>query len=594
MCFANRNRCKRCNKETIQYVSKCQQYPNVTTETATHAIRGRHRRIRSCKECRRTERRRAEEEAALTTVHHQQAKAIIEWQRLERPLPLSDEAIATRYGDLYLDGERLHPYCVGFTDIHRDYMAAHRRELAARSKKIQEALNEVEFELTVDELEIVAMIFSEDAMFDECIQRQAEIDSGARTMTETDRDFSFHEVGTIRNFNRAMVTIKSAARRNNFGTWTVDVPDRYVAEDRIRREIIAYIAALEEANAEDDRIDKFTNQVLNEFKKEEETFDFDPKTCSLKSEVPVWGRVDDRKTFCEWKNHCQQSSKKLEGKFDRWYTLINQYRKYLMIVSPAQATLFSIARNKIASRMFRALTGRPEPVPLVKVPEPATPELQSQETHDNELSSLDLDDYLDTDSEDDGCDMALSDTEDDDDESNGVEMTPARQRLQQSLSGLEQLVQISNGFIRDLPEQSNTGAAYLQQCIRFLNDQLASNSYPTGAEWEIVAQYTANAMEMLNHLNDERNARAASRQAESPGAWREPTQEPEPFLVDLTPMELGIMEEEPDSIAHGRRHILGLSSPLRAYEWRLEEEGSEDGNVWRGEMYDEDEDEEYF
>ncbi|KAK6594900.1 hypothetical protein H4I96_10631 [Botrytis cinerea] len=557
MCFANRSRCKRCNKETIQYVSKCQQYPNVTTETATHAIRGRHRRIRSCKECRRTERRRAEEEATLTTVHHQQAKAIIEWQRLERPLPLSNEAIATR-----------------------DYMAAHRRELAARSKKIQEALNEVEFELTVDELEIVAMIFSEDAMFDECIQRQAEIDSGARTMTETDRDFSFHEVGTIRNFNRAMVTIKSAARRNNFGTWTVDVPDRYVAEDRIRREIIAYIAALEEANAEDDRIDKFTNQVLNEFKKEEETFDFDPKTCSLKSEVPVWGRVDDRKTFCEWKNHCQQSSKKLEGKFDRWYTLINQYRKYLMLVSPAQATLFSIARNKIASRMFRALTGRPEPVPLVKVPEPATPELQSQETHDNELN--------------DGCDMALSDTSDDDDESNGVEMTPARQRLQQSLSGLEQLVQISNGFIRDLPEQSNTGAAYLQQCIRFLNDQLASNSYPTEAEWEIVAQYTANAMGMLNHLNDERNARAASRQAESPGAWREPTQEPEPFLVDLTPMELGIMEEQPDSIAHGRRHILGLSSPLRAYEWRLEEEGSEDGNVWRGEMYDEDEDEEYF
>ncbi|TEY54935.1 hypothetical protein BOTCAL_0235g00070 [Botryotinia calthae] len=564
MCFANRSRCKRCNKETIQYVSKCQQYPNVTAETATHAIRGRHRRIRSCKECRRTERRRAEEEATLTTVHHQQAKAILEWQRLERPLPLTDEAIATR-----------------------NYMAAHRLQLAARSKEIQEALNEVEFELTIDELEIVSMVFSEDAMFDECIQRQAEIDSGARTMTESDKEFSFHEVGTTRNYNGAMDTIKSAARRNNFGTWTVDVPDRYVAEDRVRREIIAYIATLEEANADDDRIDKFINRVLDRFKKDEETFDFDPKARSLASEVPVWGRVDDRKTFCEWKNHCQQSSKRLEGTFDRWYTLINQYRKYLILVSPAQATLFSIARNTIASRMFRALTGRPEPAPLVKVPEPTTPELQSQEIHDDEPSSLDLDDYLDTDSEDDGCDMALSDTSDD--ESNGVEMTPARQRLQQSLLGLAQLVQISDGFIRDLPDQSNTGAAYLQQCIRFLNDQLASNSYPTEAEWEIVAQYTANAMEMLNHLNDERNARAASRQAGQPGVWREPTQEPEPFFVDLTPMEVGIIEEEPENIAYGGRHILGLLSPLRAYEWRLEEEGSEDGSVWRGETFDEDE-----
>ncbi|TGO26381.1 hypothetical protein BPAE_0061g00530 [Botrytis paeoniae] len=582
MCFANRSRCKRCSKETIQYVSRCEQWPEVTTETATHAIRGRHRRIRCCKECKRADRRRAAEEAESTTTHHQQAKAILEWQRLERPLPLTDEAIASKYTDLFMSKERLHPYCIGFTDMHRDYISGHRQHLAARSEEIQEALDEVENELTDAEIEIISMVLSEDDMFDECIQRQAEIDSGSRTMTESDKGFSFHEVGSTRNFNRAMETIKLAARRNNFGTWTTDMPDRYVAEDRVRREIISYIDASECSNADDDRIDKFISRVMRKFQKDEETFDFDPKARTLTSEIPVWSRVEDRKTFCEWKHENEQLLESLRGKFDRWYTIINQYRKYLIEVAPAQATLFSISRNTIAARMFRALAGRPEPAPLANVPGPEQPELQPYDNSNDELSFLELGDYVDSDFEDDPSNMALSDSSDN--ESRGIEMTPSRQRIQQSLAGLEQLVHISNEFIRELPGLIDTGAAYLNQCIRFLNDQLANDSYPTAAEWEVVKQYTANAIEMLNHLNDERNARA-SRQAEQPS---EPTPEPEPFFVDVTPMEVGVIEEEPDNIAYGRRSIFGLSSPSEANEW-LRVEESEDGDVWRGELFEEDE-----
>ncbi|KAF5877216.1 uncharacterized protein Bfra_001581sa [Botrytis fragariae] len=588
MCFANRSRCKRCSKETIQYVSKCEQYPEVTTQTATHAIRGRHRRIRCCKECRRTERQQAAEEAESTTMHHQQAKAILEWQRLERPLPLTDEAIASKYTDLFMNQGRLHPYCIGFTDMHRNCISGHRQHLAARSREIQEALDEVESVLTDAEIEIISMVLSEDEMFDECIQRQAEIDSGARTMTESDKGFSLHEVGSTRNFKRAMETIKLAARRNNFGTWTADMPDRYVAEDRVRREIISYIDALEHANADDDRIDKFISRVMRKFQKDEETFDFDPKARTLTSEIPIWGRVEDRKTFCEWKHENEQSLENFTGKFDRWYTLMNQYRKYLVEVAPAQATLFSISRNTIAARMFRALAGRPEPASLANVPESKQPALQPHDNSDDEVSSLELSDYVNSDSEDDPSNMALSDSSGN--ESSGIEMTPSRQRIQQSLAGLAQLVQISNEFIRELPGLIDTGAAYLNQCIRFLNDRLASDSNPTEAEWEIVRQYTANAMEMLNHLNDERNARA-SRQAEQeqPSAWHEPTPEPEPFFVDVTPMEVGVIEEEPDDIAYGRRSIFGLSSPAEGNEWLRLEEESEDGEVWRGELFEEDE-----
>lgn len=588
MCFANRSRCKRCSKETIQYVSKCEQYPEVTTETATHAIRGRHRRIRCCKECKRGERRRAAEEAESITMHHQQAKAIIEWQRLERPLPLTDEAIASKYNELFMNKERLHPYCIGFTDIHRNYMSGHRQHLAARAKDILDALMGVDYDLTADELQVISTVLSEDAMFDECIQRQAEIDSGSRTMTESDKGFSFHEVGNTRNFNRAMEKITLAAKRNTFGTWTADMPDRYVAEDKVRREIISYIDALGNANADDDRIDKFISRVMRKFQNDEETFDFDPKARTLTSEIPVWGRVEDRKTFCEWKHENQQSLDSLTGKFDRWYTLINQYRKYLVEVAPAQATLFSVSRNTIAARMFRTLAGRPEPAPLTKVPEPEQPEIQSQDDDDDEMSSLELGDYIDSDSEDDPSNIALSDS---DTESVEIEMTPARQQIQQSLAGLAQLVHISNEFIRDLPGLVDTGAAYLNQCIRFLEDQFASDSYPTEAEWEIVRQYTANAVEMLNHLNDERNARA-SRQAEEveqPSVWPEPTPEPEPFFVDVTPMEVGVIEIEPDNIAYGRRSIFGLPSPAEGGEWLRVEEGSEDGDVWRGEMFEEDE-----
>ncbi|TGO35239.1 hypothetical protein BHYA_0165g00110 [Botrytis hyacinthi] len=591
MCFANRSRCKRCSKETIQYVSKCEQYPEVTAETATHAIRGRHRRIRCCKECKRTERRRAAEEAESTTIQHQQAKAIIEWQRLERPLPLTDEAIASKYTELFMNKERLHPYCIGFTDIHRNYISGHRQHIAARAKDILDALAEVDHDLTDDEFQVISVVLSEDTMFDECIQRQAEIDSGSRTMTESDKGFSFHEVGNTRNFNRAMETVTLAAKRNNFGTWTADMPGRYVAEDRVRREIISYIDALERANADDDRIDKFISRVMRKFQNDEETFDFDPKARTLTSGIPIWGRVEDRKTFCEWKHENQQSLDSLTGKFDRWYTLINQYRKYLVEVAPAQATLFSISRNLIAARMFRALAGRPEPAPLANVPEPEQPEIQPRDDDDDELSSLELGDYIDSDSEDDPSNMALSDS---DNESSGIEMTPDRQRIQQSLAGLAQLVQISNEFIRELPGLIDTGAAYLNQCIRFLDDQLASDSYPTEAEWEVVRQYTANAMEMLNHLNNERNARASRQaeqveQAEQPTVWREPTPEPEPFFVDVTPMDVEIIEAEPDNIAYGRRSIFGLPSPVEGSEWLRVEEESEDGDVWRGELFEEDE-----
>ncbi|KAF7955631.1 hypothetical protein EAE96_004557 [Botrytis aclada] len=586
MCFANRRRCKRCSKETIQYVSKCEQYPEVTTETRTHAIRGRHRRIRCCKECKRTETRLAAEEAASRTVHHQQAKAILEWQRLERPLPLTDEAIASKYTELFLNKERLHPYCIGFTDIHRNYISGHREHLAARTREIQEALDEVENELTDAEIEDISTVLSEDAMFEECIQRQAEIDSGSRPMTESDKRFSLHEVGSSGNYNRAFETIKSAVRRNNFGTWTAGMPDRYVAEDRVRREIISYIDALEHVNADDDKVDRFILQVIRAFQKDEETFDFDPKAKVLACELPVWGRVEDRKTFCEWKHENEQSLESIAGKFDRWYTIINQYHKYLVESAPAQATLFSIARNTVAARTFRALAGRPEPAPRATISSPEQPEIQAQDDDDDELSSLELADYIDSDSEDDPSNMALSESSEQ--ETNEIGMTPSHQRIQQTLAELTHLVHISNEFIRELPGQIDTGAAFLNQCIRFLNDQVARNSSPTEAEWEIVRQYTANATEMLNHLHDERNARAGT-QAELPAVWREPTPEPEPFFVDVTPMEVVVFEQEPDNIAYGRRTIFGLTRPSEGSEWVAVEEGSEDGDVWRGELFDEDE-----
>ncbi|KAF7862590.1 hypothetical protein EAF04_007463 [Stromatinia cepivora] len=567
MCFAHRSFCKECRKETINYVSKCEQYPEVTTETATHAIRGRHRRIRACKDCKHRERQRAEEESRNIAVHHRQAKAILEWMRLERPLPLTDEGIAAKYTELFDNHERLHPYCVGFTNMHEGLIEAHRERLLIRANQISKECSKVKGELSEEAERAVTMIFHEEKIMDECLRRQAEIDSGVRTMTESDKEFSLHEVGSTKHYQHALNLIMEAPQPAGptFGEWAGDIPDRFIYEDGVRGEINDYLDVLTREGS-NETIDEFRSEVVRLQLLDEETFDFDPNARVIQGDTPAWVTVNmpERITFRQWVVQYENTMGRIRPHFQRWYRLVDGFRVYLAQIAPAQHTLFNFIRNTIAARTFRALTGRPETRPRRAS---SVNFFSEDEEPEDEESDDDLDDEL---------------------SEAGIQITPTRERLEASIAGLESLLQISNTLMQVLPDQYfNSGTPFIIPPLRFLNRQLDSETWPTEAEWMMVQRNAENALEALSELNNERNARVRraleeERERERQGSHE---QEPEdsPFFVDLAPLRVVVMEPVPDNIVYARRAILGLPPPPGELEWPEEDE-----DIWNGELFEDD------
>ncbi|KAJ8069415.1 hypothetical protein OCU04_003068 [Sclerotinia nivalis] len=573
MCFANRSFCKGCRKETIKYVSKCDQYPEVTTETTTHAIRGRHRRIRACKDCKRKETQRAEEESRNIAVHHGQAKAILEWMRLERPLPLTDEVIADKYSKLFHDRERLHPYCVGFTNMHEGLIAERKEYLATRADQIAKEYLKVKGVLSKEAEGAVLMIVNEEKMMDEAFKRQAEIDSGVRTMTESDKGFSLHEIGKAESYQHAMDLIMDAQETvaqetvgPKFAEWAGNIPDQFITEDRVRREINGFLDVLV-LEGSDETIDEFRGEVIRLNVLDEETFDFDPNARVLQGDTPAWIAVNmpERITFREWVDECENTLGRIRPLFQRWYRLIDDYRAYLAQIASAQHTLFNVTRNTIAARTFRALTGRPET-------RPRAPSINSPPRY----GIIWVLEGSETEGSDDSLDDELSGAD--------IRITPIRERLEESIAGLESLLYISNTLMRNLPDLFfRSVTASLIPPIRLLNRQIESNTWPTEDEWRMIQRNTESALEALGELNAELNVRVRraleeelerERERERQGR-NEPEPGIEPFFFDLTPMQVVALEREPENIAYARRAIIGLSPPPQEFDWQ-----EEDGDVW--------------
>ncbi|APA11318.1 predicted protein [Sclerotinia sclerotiorum 1980 UF-70] len=591
MCFANRTVCKKCRVEIIKYVSKCDQFPEVFRETDTHAIRGRHRRISACKDCKRKERRRLEEESRNIVVHHEQAKAILEWMRLERPLPFTDEVIAVKYNELYNNHERLHRYCIDFTNMHESLIAERRQYLLHRADIIRKEGMKVTRELSEAANKAATMILLEERIMDEAFRRQAEIDSGVRTMTEDDKIYSLHGIGKIYHLENAIQLIAGAQGpvALTFEEWAVAIPDRFITEDGVRAEIRGYLDDITHGGF-DKLIDEFRGEVIRLNVLDEETFDFDPNAHVLQGDSPAEATPNMREhiTFRQWVVQYEDAMQTTGPIFQRWYTLLDGYRAYLAQISPVHHTLFMVTRNSAAARTFRALAGRPEtppiptPLPFPAPPTPPpTPRRESMQfSNDGDWSVPEVSD--DEGSEDTGSDESSLNIELHDEDHHN---TSIRECLQQSLAGFDQLLELSNTLMRDVPNQESSATAFLVPAIRYLNNQLERNAWPTEFGWTQVQLSAENAIEQLRELNDLVNGNRASaeeseREREQQQQQHEPEAENEHFFADITPMRVVMEEGEQDNIAYARRTIIGISPESRTREWEEEGEVIEDAEYY--------------
>ncbi|KAI9640204.1 hypothetical protein NHQ30_011442 [Ciborinia camelliae] len=496
MCFANRVFCKRCRKETITYISKCDQYPEIKTETATHAIRGRHLRVIACRKCKREvirlERHRAEEESRRNAVDHPRAKAILEWRRSERPLPLTDEETADRYAVLFFERKRLHPFCTGFTNIHTEKIESRREYFRHRAEAISEACEDITHPMSVETREAINDILDEEEIFEECLKRQAEIDRGDRIMTDSEQFFSLHRIGRYSPFALAIDLIDRERYRFEevtFESWTQSILDAAVTEDSFNAEITGYLAFLEQ-NGSTHQAHRFRGQVIARNEIDEDTFEFDPN-----AGVPT--TVADssyRLTFQEWAQVFERRmGTRIRSRFERWQQILMGYRSYLAWCAPAQHTLFIARRNSIAAQMFRSLTGRSEPE--FSTPDEADPEIEHEESESEDAESEDAEseesESEDAESEDaeseDDLQQILEELESD--EAGPVPdedvQTETRDRIEGVISPLENLLQISQS--RDHRSVTHS----LLVSIAFLDRQSDRNIYPREIEWRAIRLRTA-------------------------------------------------------------------------------------------------------
>lgn len=568
MCFGNKQFCKHCRKVTINYVSNCEQYPEVKTETPTHAIRGRHRRIRLCKVCKRKHKReervRVEREGRANAILRQQAKAHLEWRRQERPLPMVDEDIAIEYARLFLAKERLHPYCVGFTNMHAGLIEEQKQRLIRRAEDVLSYCRRFKAQLSDEAERAVMVIVNEKDMFEYCLERQAKIDSGARVLTEADQILSLHSVGCREDFEYAFDLLENEDDCfPTFDEFCSDVPDRAVTEKRLQEEIINYISSLESDGASRDMIEEFRDEVIREHRLDEQTFDYDPAAIVMQGDPPAMMELDAsmRLTFRQWAHRHERIAGPVSPLFDRWYFLLNAYRLYLSSLSPQQATFFNVTRNTIAYRTFLALTGRPA------------------YSRESSLMSSDPDHLALSDSQ-------YSNEEDDETLNDDPYIT---ETLVTCIRSLEFLVQISCRYNdQDNVEHFNPVAAFLQHDINRMERHLENNTWPSLPEWESIDRSARAAIESL-HLSSEEQLRREAEEESERSLPPEPqsTDEPEPFFIDLTPMQVEIMEPEPDNVAYARRNVLGLA-PTQAAEGEWQGEEGDDGDDGDDELFQDD------
>ncbi|RAL59261.1 hypothetical protein DID88_006975 [Monilinia fructigena] len=242
MCLANRTQCKQCLEETRVYYEKCDLYPEIKDETPTHSIRGRHRRIKTCKSCKRKNREDEEAEEQCTVDNYPRAKAVLEWRRLERPLPLTDAAISARYLRLFFQNKRLHPFCIGFTDYDKELIEGQRQEFRHRAEKVSAARMNIKGKMNDETREACEKLLSEEKMFDEALRRQTEIDSGDRMMTESDKQFAISRLENTLDFEEAMRKIEDQIQIENLQGilleyWTSRAQYKFLTEGSVRREI---------------------------------------------------------------------------------------------------------------------------------------------------------------------------------------------------------------------------------------------------------------------------------------------------------------------------------------------------------------------
>lgn len=564
MCFGNRVLCKRCKKETISYREKCDQWPEVKIETPTHGIRGRHRRIMSCKDCNRHHQRLDEARSRFNVRNYPRAKATLEFLRRERPLPLEDEGIADRYYDLFMQNRRLHPYCIGFTDIHTEKIEDFKDDLKNRADKIVEACMKLEGD-THPEIDLaVGYILQEATMFRECLRRQAEIDSGIRTLDQSDQVYSRHRIGATQCFIDAMRLITEEIRKYNdlsFASFTADIDSRFINENRLRTEILRYTRELEGRfmhNEVDYRfIVNFQFLVDELHDLDEVTFDFDPDTHHVPGDAHAYAQINGapHMTFRQWAGQYEAQNRiPSQPPFGRWYHLTDGYREYLSQNTRGHVwARFCALRNSIAVEAFRELVARSEPW----IPSPSSSQ---------------------------GGDVAswLALTSDSDSSDVWDLAREQREEIIMYSNTMQDLVRTSGRLLHSLGRQVNHVSSMLAPSIEFLRLQLEVSVSPTDDEYEVIDGWVNQAMavnrELEIELRDRRReeariAQEAELQAESESETEtrsrdespKPASEPESeshqdqpsehFYIDLTPTPVVFVEMEPeaDNTSHGRR-----------------------------------------
>ncbi|QSZ36954.1 hypothetical protein DSL72_009045 [Monilinia vaccinii-corymbosi] len=533
MCFGHIIRCKQCHKDTISYVSTCDQYPEVQTETPTHAIRGRHIRRKACRDCKRENQRHQDAEEQRQVDNYPRAKAVVEWLRLERPLPLRDEEISRKYSRLFL----------------AEAVAEHRNSIMSRVDEVIRARKELEGPLS-DETEIAVMIvLYEGYMFDEALKRQAEIDSGERTMTDDSSDFWLLLIGEPDTYENALKLIAAEKRRRvtTFTAWTSHMEDRWVTEDRLQGAIDDFLSHLRAIDAPLGISVGFQDLVIQCHSLDELVFDFDPNTVTNSSgDQPAFvapNALRRRIPFQKWV--VDYEGEKLgdfsrQG-FYRWYSLLNAYRTYLAEVAPAQQILFNYTRNVIAAATFRTLTGRSDREPTLR---------SSGESAESSGSGHSP--------------------------TNGANNT-GRQSIFQCVQLLDGILGRANQFTGELSASDHHFNQLINSCTGLLNRVVDCNAFPTEGDYLLIEKAMDQANEILTDMEKTRDAEAnAKAKTQSEAVQSEavqpeaPQSEPQQdlfFFVDLEP--------EPNAVALAQHEC---QEPLEFYE-DMNEEMDEYGSV---------------
>ncbi|KAA8568939.1 hypothetical protein EYC84_007915 [Monilinia fructicola] len=208
-------------------------------------------------------------------------------------------------------------------------------------------------------------------MFNETFRRQAEIDSGYRTITASDDQFSFRYLMVENSFyDYAMAKIESDVERENLHNifleyWTGRVQSRFgngfLTEFSVREEITGLDHFLEASDALYHTIDTFRGEVIRWHHLDEMSFDFQPNDRDPHSDSAPGLTQDSERAigFRQWAaQYERQMGRRVKPAFSRWYILLGAYKAYLIQTAPAQYTRFNEIRDSIAANSFRNLLER--------------------------------------------------------------------------------------------------------------------------------------------------------------------------------------------------------------------------------------------